>query len=344
LGLVACVVANVFFFAWRFGQLGGTNHYAYFGAPTNFVLGALLCLGPVVAGAVGFRFVAILVPVFLTVACGLLLVVEKAAQVVRIALEAVEAVGKFLLTCLTMLGEQLKKVLDACGSAVSTTITAFADRIRPEHPKPPIGDGPKPPRHRRCMFFVYLGRAILEATRAFWRLLHDVVHGLGNACLGIGRLVVAIFCGIGRGIRVAAIGVGHAARAVGLGLGRAATAVGRAIWTGVVGIARAVVRTTTALGRAAVATVKPVLLLAVAIAIWLFYWPARIVWSFLRWLCRFEFWSKRMHFNALPGPPPKERMDRRLGLLASHDEDASGIIFGPIRTNPSAHRPERQTP
>jgi hypothetical protein len=37
-------------------------------------------------------------------------------------------------------------------------------------------------------------------------------------------------------------------------------------------------------------------------------------------------------------------MDRRLGLLASHDEDASGIIFGPIRTNPSAHRPERQTP
>jgi hypothetical protein len=323
LGLVACVVANVFFFAWRFGQLGGTNHYAYFGAPTNFVLGALLCLGPVVAGAVGFRFVAILVPVFLTVACGLLLVVEKAAQVVRIALEAVEAVGKFLLTCLTMLGEQLKKVLDACGSAVCTTITAVAERIGPRPPR--TNPGPK-----RCVFFVYLGRATLEATRAFWRLVHDVVHGLGNACLGIGRLVVAIFCGIGRGIRVAAIGVGHAARAVGLGVGYAAAAVGHAIWICVVAVARAVATTATAVGRSALAIVKPVLLLVVAVAIWLFYWPARIAWSFVRWLCQFDFWSKRMHFKPLPGPPPRQRMERRLDRLARHDPNASAIIFGRI--------------
>jgi hypothetical protein len=341
-GLAAGVVANVFFFAWRFGQLdGGRNPYDHLGSLMNFMLGALLYLGPVVAGAVGLRFLTIVVPAFLTVACGVLLAVEKTAQVVRIALEAAEAAGKFVLVCLTKLGDQFGKVVEACVNALCTGIKWVEERIRPRGEPGPVGPLPPPRPPKRCAFCSYLGRSILVATRAFWKLVHDIVHGLDGAWLGIARLLVAIVRGIGGGIRVTAIGVGHAARAVGLGVGRAAravgigvgraaAAVGRAIWTCVVGIARAVARTATALGRAAVAIVKPVLLLAVAIAIWLFYWPARIVWAFLRWLCRFDFWSKRMHLNPPQGPPPREKMHRRLDRLARHDPEAAGLLFRQI--------------
>jgi hypothetical protein len=319
-GLVAGVVANVLFFAWRFGQLDdGKNPYDAWGSWINFLLGALLYLAPVVAGAMGLRFVTIVVPTSLTIGCGGLLVVEKAAHVARLAIQSVEAAGAFILTCLRKLGEQFGKLLEAGADAASTTIEKVTDwrqgRVR----------GP-----RRPGLCFYLGRAILETTRAFWRLVHDIVHGIGGAFLGIGRLVVAIVRGIGRGIRAGAIGLGRAARAVAVAVARAATAIARAIGTCVVALALAVVFTARALGRAGLKLVRPVGLLVVAVSIWLFFWPSRIAFSFLDWLFRFDFWTERMHFRPPTRPSPKKSMEWRLGELAKRDE-ASGIILKPFR-------------
>jgi hypothetical protein len=335
-GLVAGVAANVFFFAWRFGQLGdGKNPYENLGTVMNFLLGALLYLAPVVVGALGVRFLAIVVPVFLMIACGILLAIEKAALFARKAIESVEAVGKILLTCLEKLGEQFAKLLDAGGEAASTAIKRIGDwHQRRREVKPP-----KPVRRRPALCF-YLGRSILEATRAFWSLVHEVVHGVGGACIAIGSLIVAIVCGIGRGIRVAAIALAHAVRAVALAVARAATAVARAIRTCVVALAHGVVLTARVLGRTAVSLVRPIVLLVVAVAIWLFYWPSRIGYSFFGWLCRFDFWKNRMHFNPPTKPSPKKGMEWRLNRLADCDARASGIILRPFReegSQPAVH-------
>ena len=54
--------------------------------------------------------------------------------------------------------------------------------------------------------------------------------------------------------------------------------------------------------------------LVAAVLLWIFYFLPRISWTLWNWVCRFDF-AKRLHFEPLPDPPPKARLETRLGRL-----------------------------
>jgi hypothetical protein len=307
--LLVGVLANVGFFLWRGGQLQAVNPYGFLIPVISGVLGALLFLAPVFAGAIGARFITLLVPAALTVACGVLLAVQKAAEIAGIVIKSVGAAGEFILTCLNALGEMIKDITKAIADALSQAIRASAKRRGAKAPRRGFGSS--------------LGSAVVGATRSFWSLLVACIFGIGRACRAVGRA-----------IRISAVGIARAVRAVALAVGAAVAAVARAIAICAVALARGALFTGRILGHAGVALVRPVVLLLVAIAIWLFYWPSRILGSFFGWLCRFDFWTKRMHFKEPTNPPPKEKMDWRLNNLAKLDPHASGIILSAFEPSP----------
>jgi hypothetical protein len=318
-GLVAGVVGNMLFFVWRGGQLENVNPYTNLSAPINLLLGGLLFLSPVLAGAVGLRFLTILVPLVLAPLALVLLVLEKAAHVTRLAIEAVEAAAKVVLLLFNSLGAQLIRVVEAVADAIIARLKSFGDERTPRRrttqrePKEQlVAQQPGPG------FGSQVGTALLEGTRSFWSLTDQSVRGVGRGVLSLsdwfasfvralfGACVSAI-AALGRGARWLAISVGEA--------------------FGILGNVIAIVAVT--LWRVIVALVRPVVILVIAVVIWAFYLPLRVRWSLVAWLCRFDFFKSTMKFRPLPDPPPKKRMEWRLNRLGAQDQPSGILISTP---------------
>lgn len=316
LGLLSALVGNVLFFVWRQGQLATVNPFSGWTYAIAAIIGALLLGALCLSAAGGLPFLALLVPVVLVAVDGVLLALRGAAMGLRFAFMISAAAGELVITSLASVFARAGELggagimmftnrVAAVGDMWETRALARADReaARWQDSAATTSNGL---RHQ-------VGHAVVSGSRSFWHLVEEILVGMPT------RLISGLRDFVILSVRSLATAVVATVQFL---IVDVLAPIARAFGGAVTDIARFVAVSLSGFGVA-----------IAAVGFWLFYLPSRITWTLWNWICRFAF-ASRLHFEPLPDPPPKARLDARIAKLDVHGRERARLYELPLEPTP----------